>query len=266
MFRPLPLTHRGRTTCQTFLSPCRPNKLKHKGQWVISSELVVCCVNAYYRCWRRKISGQILALGIKKIKKALIFPRVCCWCALAEELDVSGRICVDSGLHGPRSHVNVLSGWVEGGLPFHPLPSQPVCSLSCRSASPLADDGHTGTLPVPDYSLSTACGAIVRPSIPFSFFSAALALDPFPESLLFQRLFFFLLLCNVPVRAYRRTNDNRAELSDRTNCGIICIYSFFGGVDSLAGGMYENLQPFVYSRVSTRNCLRHTFSARLCKP
>ncbi len=73
----------------------------------------------------------------------------------------------------------------------------------------------------------------------------------------------FLLLCKVPVRAYRKTNDKGAELSDHSNCGTICIYSFWV-VYSLAGGMSDNLQPLLYTRVSSGKCLLHMFRAFMC--
>lgn len=130
-------------------------------------------------------------------------------------------------------------------------------------------EGGVGGLPSP-VNLSTACHVAVPPrcltagtqarsllsDYPFVF-SAALALDTFPESLYSSS---YLLLCNVPVCAYRRTNDNGAELSDCANCGIICINSFWV-VDSLASGMADNLQLFVSTRVSTWNDLLHTFSS-----
>lgn len=197
-----------------------------------------------------RLSAQILALGIKN-KHLILYPSVCCWCVLTEELEIFvGSVCPWPPC--PDTLMNVLSGW--GGSGGTPLPSQPVYSLSCCSASPLSDGGHTGTLPVPDYSLSAARSLLS--DYPFVF-SAALALDTFPESLYSSS---YLLLCNVPVCAYRRTNDNGAELSDCANCGIIFINSFWV-VDSLASGMADNLQLFVSTRVSTWNDLLHTFSS-----
>lgn len=155
-------------------------------KWVITSRLVVCCVNSYYR---HRLSAQILALGIK----ALVYIPLCvplpcisrrgCW------LDVGGCFWLDLCCLWPpcpHSHMNVLSGWGGGGGAS--LSSPVNLSAACHVAVP-PRCLTTGTLPVPDYSLSAARGAIVRPSIPFS---AALALDAFPESL-YSSSFFIAL-------------------------------------------------------------------------
>lgn len=216
------------------------------------------CLKSYYSywCWRQIISTNI---GTWIRNKHLIFdlyPPVCCWCVLTEELDISGWICVVPGLRVPT--LSWMCCQVEGGVGG--LPSPVNLSTACHVA-------------VPPRCLTAGTQALCRCLIIVSqrhaaycqtihlFFSAALALDTFPASLYSSS---YLLLCDVPVRAYRRTNDNGAELSDCANCGIICINSFWV-VDSLAGGMSDNLQLFVYSRVSTRvstwNYLPHTFSS-----
>lgn len=156
-----------------------------------------------------------------------------------------------------RTHCQVELGWSEGGQAgWRGLPSPVNLSAACHVA-------------VPPRCLTTGSQALCRCLIivsqwyagplsggSFSFLQCwhwTISQNPFILTL-------FLLLCYVPVHAYRRTNDNRAELSDHTNCGIICIYCFWV-VDSLASSTSNHLRLFVYSRVATRNCLPHKFRA-----
>lgn len=137
----------------------------------------------------------------------------------------------------PHSHMKVLSGWDRRGVGElgAPLSSQPVCNLSHRSASPQSDGRLAGLIMASEWlvdcwPLSVFCSASIGhiPSIPLCHHSL------------------FLLFCNVPVRAYRRVNNNRAELSDHNNCWIINTFSFWA-VDSLLSGMSDNWKPFVYN-------------------
>lgn len=152
----------------------------------------------------------------------------------------------------PQSHERVFTLRLGAPLPL-------LCSVNLSAACHVA---------VPPRCLTEGTHALCRCLIIVfqrhagycqtihSIFCSA-SIGHFPRVPLFQ--LFFLLLCNVPVRAYRRTSDNRAELSDRVNCGMICVYSFW----LLATGMSRSLQPFVTTGFSL-GIADYTYSEHLC--
>lgn len=154
--------------------------------------------------------------------------------------------------------VPTTSTGARGGSPSPPLLSQPVCSLSCRSASPLPDGAHTHTHTHLMIAFErhgghcqtihlALCGA-QRWTFSQSPFISALYFFFF--GLFFFSFFSFLSHCNVPALAH--TQKKVVIMEPNYVTAPNCAGDFYPL--SLRWRATTNLQPFVYGRVSTRNC------------